>query len=141
MACPFSTAGGVWFPVPENIVMESENILIVEEHPALRAALRDWLAVSFPNYRVNTCLNTNQAINSIKDDAPKLVVLDFNLTRLNAQQAIRSIKTAAPSIKIIVLTLVEDESYRALFLSAGANAQVSKQSLGTNLIPTMEALL
>ena len=127
--------------MPENLVMQSDKILIVEEHPALRAALRDWLVVSFPNYRVITCLNYCEAINFIKDDSPQLVVLDFYLTGLSAQQAIRGIKTAAPSSKIIILTLVEDESYRALFVSAGANAQVSKQSLGTNSIPTMEALL
>lgn len=127
--------------MPDNLVMESEKILIVEEHPALRAALRDWLVVSFPDYRVITSLNYQEAINLIKDGTPKLIVLDFNLTGLNTQQAIRSIKAAAPSSKILILTLVEDASYRSLFSSAGANAQVSKHSLGTNLIPVMEALL
>jgi hypothetical protein len=41
----------------------------------------------------------------------------------------------------VILTFIEDESYRSIIASAGANAQVSKQSLGTNLIPTMNALL
>jgi hypothetical protein len=41
----------------------------------------------------------------------------------------------------VILTFMEDESYRSFIASEGANAQVSKQSLGTNLIPTMNALL
>jgi DNA-binding NarL/FixJ family response regulator len=119
----------------------SENILIVEDHPALRKALRDWLAFSFSNYRVIAASSYIEAINRIKDDSPRLVVMDFNLTGINGQHAIQRIKAFAPSCKIVILTFSEDDSYRSIIASAGANAQVSKQSLGANLIPTMSALL
>jgi len=117
----------------------SENILIVEEHPALRKALQDWLVFSFSNYRVITSSSYIEAIDLIKDDSPRLVVMDFNMTGINRQQAIQRIRTFAPACKIVILTLIEDESYRSII--AGANAQVSKQSIGTDLIPTMKALL
>ncbi len=119
----------------------SENILIVEDHPALRKALRDWLVFSFSNYRVIAASSYIEAINRIKDDSPRLVVMDFNLTGINGQHAIQRIKAFAPACKIVILTFSEDESYRSIIASAGANAQVSKQSLGTDLIPTMNALL
>jgi two-component system nitrate/nitrite response regulator NarP len=119
----------------------SEYILIVEEHPALRKALRDWLAFSFSNYRVITSSSYLEAINRIKEDSPRFVVMDFNMTGINGQHAIQRIRAFAPSCKIVILTFMEDESYRSIIASAGANAQVSKQSLGTNLIPTMNALL
>lgn len=121
--------------------MVLDNILIVEEHPALREALRDWLVIAFPDYRVITTLNYIEAINQIKDVSPRLVVLDFNITGIKGLQAIQRFKAIAPACKIVILTLIEDESYSSIFASAGANAQVSKQSLGTNLIPTMKALL
>lgn len=127
--------------MPDNLITGSDIILIVEEHPALRVALRDWLMVSFPDYCVITSFNYTEAINRIKEDSPCLVILDFCLTGIKGQQAIQHIKAVAPSIKIVILTLVDDEIYRSLFTSAGANAQVSKQSLGVNLIPTMDALL
>ncbi len=117
----------------------SEYILIVEEHPALRKALRDWLAFSFSNYRVITSSSYLEAINRIKEDSPRFVVMDFNMTGINGQHAIQRIRAFAPSCKIVILTFIEDESYRSII--AGANAQVSKQSLGTDLIPTMNALL
>jgi len=119
----------------------SENILIVEEHPALRKALRDWLEFSFSNYRVITSSSYIEAIDLIKDDSPRLVVMDFNMTGISGQHAIKRIRAFAPSCKIVILTFIEDESYRSIIASAGANAQVSKQSLGANLIPTMSALL
>ena len=119
----------------------SENILIIEDHPALRKALRDWLVFSISNYRVITASSYIEAIDLIKDDSPQLVVMDFNLTGINGRHAIQRIKAFAPSCKIVILTFSEDESYRSIIASAGANAQVSKQSLGANLIPTMNALL
>jgi len=75
----------------------SENILIVEEHPALRKALRDWLAFSFSNYRVITSSSYIEAIDLIKDDSPRLVVMDFNMTGINRQQAIQRIRAFAPA--------------------------------------------
>jgi DNA-binding NarL/FixJ family response regulator len=119
----------------------SDNILIVEEHPALRKALRDWLVFSFSNYRVITSSSYFEAIDLIKDDSPRLIVMDFNMTGINGQHAIQRIKAFAPSSKIVILTFFEDESYHSIIASAGANGQVSKQSLGTDLIPTMNALL
>ena len=117
----------------------SENILIIEEHPALREALRDWLVFSFSNYRVIASSSYIEAIDLMKDDSPRLVVMDFNMTGINRQHAIQRIRASAPACKIVILTFIEDESYRSII--AGANAQVSKQSLGTDLIPTMNALL
>ena len=119
----------------------SENILIVEEHPALRKALRDWLAFSFSNYRVITSSSYLEAIKRIKDDSPRLVVMDINMTGISGQHAIQRIRAFAPSCNIVILTFIEDESYCSIIASAGANAQVSKQSLGTDLIPIMNALL
>jgi DNA-binding NarL/FixJ family response regulator len=119
----------------------SENILIIEEHPALRKALQDWLVFSFSNYRVITSSSYIEAIDLIKDDSPRLVVMDFNMTGINRRHAIQRIRAFAPACKIVILTFMEDESYRSFIASEGANAQVSKQSLGTNLIPTMNALL
>jgi len=119
----------------------SENILIIEEHLALRNALRDWLVFSFSNYRVITSSSYIEAIDLIKDDSPRLVVMDFNMTGINGQHAIQRIRAFAPACNIVILTFVEDESYRSIIASEGANAQVSKQSLGTDLIPTMNALL
>ena len=125
----------------ENDLAAPENILVVEEHPALRKALREWLAVSFPDYRVTTSLTYIEAVDRIKEDSPLLVLLDFNMSGFKVQQAIQRIKSIAPSSKIVILTLFEDDSYRSIFESAGANAHVSKKSLGTNLITTMNALL
>ena len=119
----------------------SENILIIEEHLALRNALRDWLVFSISNYRVITASSYIEAIDLIKDDSPQLVVMDFNMTGINGQHAIQNIKAFTPACKIVILTFVEDENYRSCIASAGANAFVSKQSLGTDLIPTMNALL
>jgi DNA-binding NarL/FixJ family response regulator len=117
----------------------SKIILIIEEHPALREALRDWLVFSFSNYRVISSSCYIETIDLIKDDSPRLVVMDFNMPGINRQKAIQRIRAFAPACKIVILTFIEDESYRSMI--AGANAQVSKQSLGTDLIPTMNALL
>ena len=127
--------------MPENFMLDPANILIIEEHPALRAALRDWLAFSFPDYQVNTSENYIDALNRIRGNFPEIVVVDFDMIGKNGLCAIERIKTYAPLCKIVILTLLADESNRSIFETAGVDARVLKQSLGTNLIPTMTALL
>ena len=125
----------------KSYLLMPENILIIEKHPALLDALRDWVEYSFPEYLVNATNDYSEAILQKMEELPKLVVLDFSMPWVVGEQVIRSIKTRSPDTKILILTLIEDENYRVAFESAGVNAQISKNQLATALIPTMIALL
>jgi len=117
------------------------NILIIEDHAALRRALRDYLEISFPQYKVVDVESCEKAIGWILKESPRLIIIDFNINNMNGLQATRRIKSAAPNAKIIVLTFHEDSHYHSAISLAGGHANVSKSSLVKKLIPTMTSLL
>jgi DNA-binding NarL/FixJ family response regulator len=118
-----------------------ETILIVEDHESVRRALRDWLAVSFPQLRVIEAASAEEAIFLIRSETPHLIIIDFKLPGMNGIEATRRIKSSLPSAQIVMLTIREDDIYRAYATAAGVSAYIPKRAIPTALHPTLAALL
>jgi DNA-binding NarL/FixJ family response regulator len=117
------------------------TILIVEDHDAVRRALRDWLEVEFPQCRVMEAASGEEAIALLRTESPRLVVMDISLPGMNGIEATRQIKATLPSAQIVMLTVHEDDTYRADATAAGASAYVPKRAMQTELLLTLAALL
>jgi DNA-binding NarL/FixJ family response regulator len=117
------------------------TILIVEDHDAVRGSLREWLETIFPQCRVIEAASGEEAVALAQTNLPRLVVMDIGLPQMNGIEATRRIKASVPSAQIVVLTIYEDDLYRADAEVAGASAFVPKRSMQTKLIPTLVALL
>ena len=117
------------------------TILIVEDHDAVRRSLRDWLGVEFPQCRVIEAASGEEAIALIQVESPRLVVMDISLPGMSGIEATRQIKAALPSAQVVMLTIHENDTYRADATMAGASAYVPKRVMQTELIPTLAALL
>ena len=117
------------------------TILIVEDHDAVRRSLRDWLEVEFPQCRVIDAASGEEAIALIRGESPRLVLMDISLPGMSGVEATRQIKAALPSAQVVMLTIHENDTYRADATTAGASAYVTKRVMQTELIPTLAALL
>ena len=119
----------------------SATILIVEDHDAVRRALRDWLEVEFPQCRLIEATSGEEAMALVRSESPRLVVMDITLPGMSGIEATRQIKATSPSVQIVILTVHEGDIYRADATAAGASAYVPKRTMQTELIPTLAALL
>jgi two-component system invasion response regulator UvrY len=117
------------------------KILIVEDHDAVRRSLRDWLKVEFPQCRVIEAVSGEEAMVLTQIESPHLVVMDITLPGMSGIEATRQIKATLPSAQIVMLTVHEDETYRADATAAGASAYVPKRAMQTELVRTLAALL
>ena len=124
-----------------SITTAQPAILIVEDHDAVRRSLRDWLEVVFPQYRVVEAASGEEAIVVAQADAPRLVIMDINLAEMNGIVATQRIKAIVPAAPVVMLTIHEDQAYRADAAAAGASAYVLKRQMHTQLLPTLQALL
>lgn len=117
------------------------TILIVEDHDTVRRSLHDWLAAQFPHCRLIEAASGEEAIALIRDEAPRLVIMDISLPGMSGIEATRRIKAALPATQIVMLTVHESDVYQADALAAGASAYVPKRTMRSELIPTLAALL
>ena len=117
------------------------TILIIEDHAAVRSLLRSRLEAAFRRCRVIEAGSGEEAIALLGVESPRLVVADIGLPGMNGIETTRRIKALLPSTQVVMLTMYDDEAYRAAAAAAGASAYVSKRLVQIDLVPTVAALL
>lgn len=100
------------------------RVLIVDDRPRSRNGLRALLA-TWPEVEV-VCEATNgsDAVNSMDDCHPDVVLMDAKMPVMDGLEAARHIKTGWPEVKVILLTMYP--SYRENALSSGVDAFLVK---------------
>ena len=103
------------------------KVLIVDDHPIVRAGLRRLLAVE-PTAEVCEAADGKDALDALREQRPTLVILDLNLPGLGGIEVIVRLKIADPQVPILVLSMHDDYIHVTRALQAGAAGYVSKNA-------------
>jgi NarL family two-component system response regulator LiaR len=100
--------------------MKNINIMIVDDHPMMREALRTALAEE-PGFHV-TCEASegSEAVALFKRCRPDVILMDLLMSGMDGLEAIRQIFESDPGAKILVVTSLEDENKILFAIQAGA---------------------
>lgn len=102
------------------------TILIVDDHPALRLALRAHLSQLDGVERIHEADDGLTAVEIVGQCKPDLVILDLDLPRLSGLEAVPRMRALCASVRVLVLTAQDPEPFAARALHAGAQGFVSK---------------
>ena len=116
-----------------------ERILIVEDEPAVREALRRSLA--FEGYDTQDAVDGLDALARIEAYAPDLVVLDVQMPRMDGLTAARRIRASGSTVPILMLTARDTVGDRVTGLDAGADDYLVKPFELDELFARIRALL
>ena len=112
------------------------RILIVDDHPDARAALREIL--SWHAFQVcGDAENGKEAVEKVVEMKPDIVLLDINMPVMNGIAAAMEIRRVAPATKIVFLSVHDGPGFRA-GTRPWADGFVCKSEAGKELIPTLE---
>jgi DNA-binding NarL/FixJ family response regulator len=120
---------------------KTDIILIVEDHNALRASLRNLLSAYFPHSIILEAKNGEEAISLAFAHHPDVVLMDISMPEINGIESTRCIKKELPMTQVVVLTIHENREYRADAAAAGASIFIPKRKMGTDLVPVLSDLL
>ena len=105
---------------------KSLRILIADDHPVVRAGLRDLLSIR-PELRVVGEAATGvEAISRAKALQPDVILMDVAMPQKNGIEATQEIHDTLPHIQIVGLSTYGDESTERAMREAGAQAYFSK---------------
>jgi len=107
----------------------------------VRRSLREWLEGAFPKYQFIEAASGEEAINITQARAPCVVIMDISLPGTSGIEATRHIKATMPTTQVVILTIHEEEAFRADAAAAGANAYVLKRAMRKELVPALAAVL
>ncbi|MET8503551.1 response regulator transcription factor [Streptomyces sp. NPDC004787] len=116
-----------------------ERILVVDDEPAVREALRRSLA--FEGYGTEEAVDGLDALAKLESYAPDLVVLDVQMPRMDGLTAARRIRASGSTVPILMLTARDTVGDRVTGLDAGADDYLVKPFELDELFARIRALL
>lgn len=118
--------------------MSAGRIVIVDDQPKIRRFMRATLVAE--GYEVDEAKTGEEALESIREVRPDLVVLDMNMPGMGGLEACRAIRRHS-NIAIIMLTVRNSEDDKVAALDAGADDFVTKPFSTPELMARIRAAL
>src|SRR5919109_2002421 len=103
------------------------KVLIVDDHPIVRAGLRRLLAAE-PETDVWEAAHGKAALTVFREQRPALVILDLNLPGIGGLEVIARLKVVDPAARVLVLSMHDDPVHVTRALQAGAAGYISKNA-------------
>lgn len=103
------------------------KILIVDDHPIVRAGLRRLLAGE-PEIDAREAEDAEEALAVFRDYRPDLVILDLNLPGIGGLELIKRLRLEDGDLGVLVVSMHDDPIFALRALQAGAAGYVSKNA-------------
>lgn len=117
------------------------RIMLVDDHPLLRQALRNVLEKEHDFEVIAEASDGEEAVKLATKLIPDVVIMDISMPNLNGLEATRQIKASCPTIAILILTVHDDNEHIFSILQAGAGGYLTKSVYGDEVINAVRALV
>lgn len=120
--------------------MEKIKVLVADDHTILRQGIKALLDNQEGIEVVGEAKDGREAIKTIEEVFPDVILMDIAMPGLNGLEATRRIKKKFPKIKVVVLTMHANEEYIFQILKAGADGYLVKETAFQDLISAINAV-
>jgi CheY-like chemotaxis protein len=120
--------------------MDGARILIVEDHPTMREAMR--LVLEGEGFVIGEAPDGPTALTMVAADPPDLVFLDMNIPGSSGGEVLSAIKAdpATADVRVIIVT-ADGEEGRERAINMGADEYFTKPFSPITLLQTVERVL
>jgi two-component system KDP operon response regulator KdpE len=115
------------------------KLLVVDDEPALRKALRTSLTAS--GFDVSEARNGEEALSMLPTTPVDVVLLDINMPGRNGIEICRKIRATSMSTGIVMVTVRDSEDDKVRALEAGADDFITKPYLLREMVARLHAVL
>jgi DNA-binding NarL/FixJ family response regulator len=123
--------------VPDH---EPRRILVVEDHAEFLRLISGTLRRR-ADFHIFEATDGREAVRKIEELQPDLVLLDINLPGLHGFQVAEGIRELAPRTTFLFMSQESSADIVRQALSLGASGFIHKQSIATDLLPAVDAVL
>ena len=120
--------------------MAGADILIVEDHPTMREAMR--MVLEHEGFVIREAADGAAALEMVRTQPPDLVFLDLNIPGMTGADVLKSLKQdpETASVRVIIVTATGEEE-RERVLGLGADEYFTKPFSPLALLRTVERVL
>lgn len=115
------------------------RVLLADDHPLVRAGLRELLATAGDLDVVAAAADGEEAIALARTHAPDVVLMDLSMPGLGGVEAIRRLKAEFPDLPVVALTSFSDQQRILEAIDGGAVGYLLKDAQPDELIRGVRA--
>ena len=117
----------------------SVRVLVVDDHPVVRAGIVGLLAGEDDLCVVGEAGDGDEAVAAVGALAPDVVLMDLRMPRLDGATATGQVLAAHPSVRVVVLTTYESDADILRAVEAGATGYLLKDTPRQDLVEAVRA--
>lgn len=121
--------------------MNQYRVLIADDHPMARLAIRSLLEQDQAFHVVGEAIDGEEAFRLCGELQPDLVLMDINMPKWSGLTATREVKKAFPQIKVVILSVSDDVGDLFTAIQFGAQGYLLKNLEPDDWITYLNALL
>ncbi|OGO38314.1 MAG: hypothetical protein A2W35_18710 [Chloroflexi bacterium RBG_16_57_11] len=103
------------------------RVILVDDHPVVRSGIKGMLAMADDIEIVGEAATGEEALRSIEQNHPDILLLDMVLPDIQGTQLAQRIIELYPEMKILVLSAYDDPVYIRELLELGASGYLMKE--------------
>jgi CheY-like chemotaxis protein len=119
---------------------DGTRILVVEDHPTMREAMR--LVLEGEGFMIEEASDGDAALEMVRRDPPDLVFLDLNIPGASGTEVLSALKgdPATSAVRVIIVTATGEEG-RERVINLGADEYFTKPFSPLAMLRTVERVL
>ena len=122
-------------------VIAPARILLVDDSPYFLWVVASWLSTIDEIEVVGHASSGREALEQVDELGPDLVLMDLVMPEMGGLEAMRRLAARPRRPRVILISVHDDEEYRAAADAAGADGFVCKSELKEKLLPLLRSLL
>ena len=116
------------------------RILLVDDHPLLREAMRSAIDQEEDMEVVGEAGDGEEAVKMSSEIKPDIVIMDIVMPKLNGIEASKQIKDMNPAVAVLILTAYDDDRYILGLLEAGAAGYLLKSARSREVVSAIRSI-
>jgi len=110
------------------------RVLITDDHAVVRRGLKQILTETSDIEVTGEAETGSQAIQSVRQDAFDVMLLDISLPDKNGIEVLKQVKKEKPKLAVLMLSMHTEHEFAVRALKAGASGYLTKQSAPAQLV-------
>lgn len=125
----------------QSPTVEKKKILIVEDHPLLRAMLVQLIDQELGMTVCGEADNIQDALTIIEQTLPDAAIVDITLSGSSGLELIKDLKARNIRLPVLVLSMHEESLYAERGLRAGAKGYISKEESPSEVVAAIRTVM
>ncbi len=127
--------------IPENEKSETKQIIIADDHPIVRAGLKQIINEEKHLNLLAEVSDGIELLERLKKESFDLLILDISMPGESGLDILKQVKFSYPNLFVLILSTYPEEIYAERSLKAGASGYLNKQYATRELVQAINKIL